>query len=227
MPTEAKLEIRDDDRVWRELKARLGKAAESYAKSGVVGAKAQEQASDGAGGDLSVVDLAVVHEFGATIQHPGTPNGFGRGVPIPPHTIEIPERSFIRSAFDAARAKYEALAATLAGLIIDGKTDAKAALEIMGQQAASDVRERIRSDIPPPLAASTMRRKMKKTRAGGSDANPVALIDTGQLAQSISHQVVMRSGGAGGGAGSGSGGGGGAGGGSGASGSSGTGGSSG
>ena len=35
---------------------------------------------------------AAAHQFGMTIKHPGTHNGFGRGIPIPPHDIKMPKR---------------------------------------------------------------------------------------------------------------------------------------
>ncbi|MFV8250242.1 phage virion morphogenesis protein [Bdellovibrio bacteriovorus] len=40
------------------------------------------------------IPYAAIHNFGGTIQHPGTRNGFGRGVLIKPHSITIPARPF-------------------------------------------------------------------------------------------------------------------------------------
>jgi hypothetical protein len=200
MPTESTFESRDDDKIWRELKARLAEAKDSFAKTGIVG---KPDATYDEGGEFSAVDLAVVHEFGATINHPGNNyiivNGLARSVPAgtpgikgqtPPHVIEIPERSFIRSTFDQLRAEYEDRMRDFAGWIYDGKVSARRALSLMGQLMAKDVRQQIRSDIKPPLAESTMRRKLKKTRPG-SEGTPVALIDTGQLINSVTYEVVM------------------------------------
>jgi hypothetical protein len=202
----ADFEVIDDDKIWEALKAKLGDAYGSFAKAGVVGDKATEPE---AGSEFNVVDLAVVHEFGATIHHPGNNfivvNGMARSVPAgtpgikgqtPPHVIEIPERSFIRSTFDQLRAEYEDRMRDFAGWIYDGKVTAERALGLMGQLVAKDIRQQIRSDIRPPLAAGTMRRKLKKTRPG-STGNPVALIDTGQLLNSISYIVVLKGGGEG------------------------------
>jgi len=33
-----------------------------------------------------------IHNEGGTIQHPGTDNGFGKGIKIPPYAIEMPQR---------------------------------------------------------------------------------------------------------------------------------------
>lgn len=40
------------------------------------------------------VEYAAIHNYGGTINHPGTDNGFGRGIVIPAHTIEIEARPF-------------------------------------------------------------------------------------------------------------------------------------
>jgi phage gpG-like protein len=37
---------------------------------------------------------ARIHDQGGTIKHPGTSNGFGRGIKIPAHKIEMPKRNF-------------------------------------------------------------------------------------------------------------------------------------
>jgi len=59
---------------------------------------------DGSGGD-TVVTLgtstryAIAHELGMTIKHPGTHNGFGRGIAIPPHDIKMPKRLHVTDAY--------------------------------------------------------------------------------------------------------------------------------
>ena len=201
---ESSFKIIDDDKIWEQLKAKLEDSYGSFAKAGVIGDKATEPE---AGAEFNVVDLAVVHEFGATINHPGNNyvivKGLARSVPAgtpgirgktPPHKIEIPERSFIRSTFDQLRAEYEDRMRDFAGWIYDGKITAERALGLMGQLFAKDVRQQIRSSIKPELAASTLRRKLKKTRPG-STGSPVSLIDTGQLLNSISYAVVLKGGG--------------------------------
>jgi phage gpG-like protein len=40
------------------------------------------------------VAYARIHNEGGTIQHPGTDNGFGRGIKIKAHAIRIPKRNF-------------------------------------------------------------------------------------------------------------------------------------
>jgi phage gpG-like protein len=40
------------------------------------------------------VEYARIQNEGGTIHHPGSQNGFGRGIPIPAHSITIPARPF-------------------------------------------------------------------------------------------------------------------------------------
>ena len=49
----------------------------------------------------SKVPYAAIHEYGGTIDHPGTNNGFGRGIPIPAHGIPMPKRSYLQPAIKA------------------------------------------------------------------------------------------------------------------------------
>lgn len=49
------------------------------------------------GDDIGIrthVEYAAIHNYGGTINHPGTDNGFGKGIEIPPYDIEIPARPF-------------------------------------------------------------------------------------------------------------------------------------
>lgn len=49
----------------------------------------------------SKIPYAAIHEYGGTIDHPGTDNGFGRGIPIPAHGIPMPKRSYLAPAIKA------------------------------------------------------------------------------------------------------------------------------
>lgn len=54
------------------------------------------------GGDLGEVEVRVgtslkyarIHNEGGVISHPGTANGFGRGIKIKPHSIQMPRRNY-------------------------------------------------------------------------------------------------------------------------------------
>lgn len=115
----------------------------------------------GAGG-LDNIALATIHEFGAP----------GAG---------IPSRPFLRSTFDAKKAEWNSLMARLVAKVVAGHLNVVDALELVGQRAAGDVRNRITQGghFAPNKPATVRRKGSSKT-----------LIDSGRLLQSISHQVV-------------------------------------
>lgn len=109
---------------------------------------------------FSVVDLAMVHEFGSKD---------GR----------IPQRSFIRSTCDALRESHIKLTTALQNKIIDGKISITQALTQLGEVVSKDMVQAINRGIEPTLASSTIRRKRSSK----------PLIDTGRLKGSITHEV--------------------------------------
>ncbi len=160
-------------------------------------------------GKIDNIGLAVVHEFGANIRHPGgTPYtvssmggssrsggmvGGGRVTWLPKgspdaigvtraHMIRIPERSFLRSTFDKNALTYAGLLQKQVGRVIDGDATPEQAVGIVGEKYLADIRNAINAGIPPKLARSTVRRK-------GSSKQ---LIDTSQLKQSITVKVSKR-----------------------------------
>lgn len=102
----------------------------------------------------SVIMVGTVHEFGSPSKN-------------------ILQRSFLRATVQEKRRKYKKMFSKLAKNIIDGKIDSKQALNLVGLQVQTDVREKI-TDIKEPEL---------KHREG----NP--LIDTGHLRQSITYEV--------------------------------------
>lgn len=159
---QATFRLKDSGKEWQRLRALSKQARDSSVRVGVLGdEKPREE------GGLSNVQVATIHEFGA-----------GR----------IPERSFIRATFDAQRQAYFTLAARLAGALYDGKTTVEKALGLMGMKMVADIRAHIRAGIAPPLAESTLRRRRAKGRVGAK-GEPVALIDTSQLINSITYAL--------------------------------------
>lgn len=147
--------VKLDDSKWRRiLKSVLG-YHEPHAKVGVL-------ASSGAGdehGDTGAtnVEIAIFQELG---------------------TRFIPARSFLWSTFYVHKvAELHAMVATLAKKVLIGELAMKRALQILGAWGANAVKNTItQSDIPPPLADSTIARK----------GSTKPLVDTGQLVGSIS-----------------------------------------
>lgn len=149
--------LKTNDLAWRLLKARLGEL-------GALGGRVRVGVFGGEGeGGISLPELAAVHEY-------GTRDG------------RIPARSFIASTLRERKTEIAGLLSTLARDVIRGTGTPKSALERLGLQASSWVKQKIlRTSIPPPLAASTIKRK-------GSDR---PLVDTGQLVAAITWQVVL------------------------------------
>lgn len=108
----------------------------------------------------SLLEVAVIHEFGG-----------GR----------IPARSFIRATIDERRAEITRLQVTLAQQVLKGTMTPAQALGALGAKVASWCQARIVAGIAPPLAASTLRRKKRKT---------TPLILTGQLKSGITWAVA-------------------------------------
>ena len=159
-----KVQVVSIDHGWNELRRMMREAGggDSFAKAGIVGAKASAQHE---GGDeqepVNNATLAMIHEFG----------------------LGVPERSFIRAAFDANREKYLANLQTLVSAIYDGKLTVGRALTLLGMQCASDIRKLIidGAGVPPPNAPATIKRK--------GSSRP--LVDSAQMKNSITHEVVL------------------------------------
>jgi len=124
--------------------------------------------------DATLGEVAVYNEFGTL-----PPNG-GVGKHGPVHGT--PERSFIRSTADENR-KYDwpAYADELRKEVVAGRMTTDRMLGLMGQRIKKDIQMKIRSNVPPPNAPSTIAAK------GGKDKT---LINTGQLLNSINYEVV-------------------------------------
>jgi hypothetical protein len=156
---------------------------------------------------LTNVALGVVHEFGATINHPGGTDymfnwsggarsgGFvggnvtflRRGDPrsigkTKAHKITIPERSFMRSAFDKNVQKYQRACLREAKKALLQRQTPEQAIGRVGEIAKADVIRGIDRGISPPLKPATVRRK--------GSSKP--LIDTGQLKQAIKVETERR-----------------------------------
>lgn len=202
------LEVEERDVGWDEIKKILTEnVRNSFVKIGVVGKDAEAKHEDG----ITNARLAAVHEFGATIRHPGgTPYrvtskgavfvkkdspGAGMLPKTKPHLIRIPARSFIGSTFDKQRKEYEK--AVINGLkkVVDRKLNPKQLLGLIGLKMVADVKNAITqgAGILPPNAPSTFRRKLKKGARSGSSSKepPRVLVDEGLLVGSITHVVEM------------------------------------
>jgi len=93
--------------------------------------------------------------------------------------LGVPERSFLRSTFDEKEGSYKNILSKLATRTAK-QLKGNIPLELLGLKVEADVKNKIRSNIPPPLSEATLARKKGKN---------VALIDTTQLIESIDYEV--------------------------------------
>lgn len=149
----------------RRARAQLPKRIEITV--GIHAAEGGAEHSDPLQGGSFAADGAV--EFSQqplTVAEVGSFHEFGLGVPM---------RSFIRGTFDEQQTELAALVRSQARLTVEGRLTAEQAGERIALKAEAIFKRRIRERIPPPLAASTIKRK----------GSSVPLISTGQLRNSI------------------------------------------
>ena len=121
---------------------------------------------------VGVLERDAQTEDGAvTVLDVGTWNEFG--------TVGIPSRSFIRDWVDGNRKRAQGILKKLLQRVIAGELTEDAALEQFGAWAKGEIQVRIARGVPPPNAASTVKRKGSST----------PLIDTGILRSSIDYEV--------------------------------------
>ncbi len=136
---------------------------------------------------VSLGIVAVANEFGTDKENGSADSIFGDVLPkgTAAHGargagVHVPERSFIRSTVDAKKnGEWRIAAEELRKEMIEGRMTTDRALGLMGLRIKKDIQEKIRSQVPPPNAASTIAAK-------GSD-HP--LINTGQLLNGIDFEV--------------------------------------
>ena len=152
-----------DDAALRALQKRV--AEPSRVRVGVLASRGGNRRHPNA--DMTLIDLAIVHEFGAP-------------------KAGIPERSFLRRTFSLTGGRgavwLPAFTARVAKAVVNGKLSMMAGMAVLGQKAVAEVRSTITtgSGVPPPLKPATIARK--------GSTRP--LVDTGQLINSISYEIV-------------------------------------
>ena len=127
----------DKDLGWSKLAAKVAQLAgrDPHVLVGVQGSEARAQHQ---GSDMTVVEVATVHEFG---------------------TERVPERSFIRAAIDEQQVKLQQTSAALGRGVVLGTFTPRQALELLGHEAVGIMQQRISDRIEPPNAPSTVARK--------------------------------------------------------------------
>jgi phage gpG-like protein len=104
-------------------------------------------------------------------------------------TQNIPARPFMEPGIKDARAGIEESLQRAGVAALDGNPDKMMqSLHAAGIKASTSVKNKINSNIPPPLGESTLAARRRRGRTGTK-----TLIDTGQLRNSITYVVRKRS----------------------------------
>lgn len=131
-------------------------------KVGIFGQEAQTTHQNDRGGAITVGELAGIHEMGEG---------------------NIPERSWLRSWVDGHEKVIGMfISGRLRAAYRQGQIDTKEAMRQVGLWAVGRISQHINSNIPPPLAPMTIKRK-------GHD---LALVETHQMIDSIKSEVAAR-----------------------------------
>ncbi len=155
--------VTDRDLGAKRLLRELAKAGEITV--GIHEAEGAASKDGDEGGDMQLIDVAIVHEFGS-------------------EEAGIPRRSFIRDWSDDNEGQHKEQQRKAAKAVIDGKLDTETACKRLGVLWQGEVQQRIADGIPPPNKPATIARK--------GSSKP--LVDTGQLRTSIRHAVKMTKG---------------------------------
>lgn len=136
--------------------------------------------------DSELLMIASVNEFGCQIQVTDKMRAYlhSQGLHLSRHTelITIPERSFIRSGFDAQKDDYEERAARMLDSVLRLDLPVRTFFETLGEYISGRLQEYLTSVDSPPNHPFTVAQK--------GSSNP--LINTGRLRQAITHRVVKK-----------------------------------
>lgn len=157
-----RVNISDSGKSEREnLPKRLRSFQSSYVTIGV-----HDGAGTYPGGDApEVVEVALWMEFG---------------------TRDVPERSYLRSVVNESGDQIRGFMEEAAAKVVLENWGVERAWSLVGERVKILVQNKIKSNVPPPLAESTKKGKLSRGVA------PVTLIDSGLLLRSISYRVTVK-----------------------------------
>jgi phage gpG-like protein len=161
----ARVTIRDTDKGFKRIRAMM--RGKTVVEIGIRGDSAPRDS-----GEIDNVGLGTIHEFGATIRRSKADGST--------YLIAIPARSFLRDTLDTNKDAYIQVIARLKKRLVPITINPPQALNLLGLRVQGDIKRRIGRGIDPPNTEETIARKGSTT----------PLIDTGNLRQSITYQVV-------------------------------------
>ena len=130
--------VKVNDKVWRDLKRKLGDAAKRGVRVGVLSNKGGTEQNDG----ITMIELAAIHEFGSP-------------------AAGIPKRSFLVDTFKGNQRDMQAFTLKLAKGIILNRFSHLKALEMLGLWGVNQIKNRITTGkgIEPKNADATIAKK--------------------------------------------------------------------
>lgn len=155
----AKVKFVERDRGWNKILDNVRRTKGIRLDVGFVGPDAAAKHGDSR---LTVAIVAAIHEFGA-----------GR----------IPERSYLRSTFEANQGRYFALIETAVSLSVFGTATVESAVAHIGSVIVADIQQAIRNGISPDLSDETLRKKQAK------DQPDTPLVATQQMIDAVTFAV--------------------------------------
>lgn len=167
--------VRDNDKKWRRIKRNLSLMDDSFTKVGLpFGVKVKKEVSEVNriffGDDVEIQSDTTSSEL---IQYAAA-NEFG--------TRNIPERPFLRGAFDRNRFKIAKIQDVVYFRLLKGTTTVEKGIGLIGEVFTRLVKEQITDLRTPPNDPATIAKK--------GSSNP--LVDSGQLRQSITHVETIK-----------------------------------
>lgn len=148
-------------RRWADFLGTLHEMNGAHVKAGALADKGGGEQPEGS--DLTIAEIGALHEY-------GDPES------------GLPERSYVRKTFIDKAPQLATFTTKLTRSVLAGKMDVARALDLLGAWAAGAIKATITSGNVggPPLSEATIKAK-------GSSKK---LIDTGQLVNSITWEVV-------------------------------------
>lgn len=118
------------------------------------------------GSDLTVAEIAAIHEYG----------------------LGVPERSWLRDFVDENREQLLDMLERTSLQIAGGHQTAEVAMARFGLAVVGMIKQRVIAGIDPPLEEATKKQKKQVT---GGDAKDTPLIRFGQFVSAIAHEVTI------------------------------------
>jgi phage gpG-like protein len=133
---------------------------------GVPASAAPRDSSQAKGSPITNAALAYIHNYGSP-------------------AMNIPARPFMEPGIESAKREISEGFQKAGVAALEGKADQMMkSLHALGIKVVSAIRNKINSDIPPPLGRATLAARRRRGRTGTK-----TLVDTGQLRNSITYVV--------------------------------------